>query len=275
MRPRTIIVLLLLVRLVFTVNGQNTQHICQELIAFTRNADMDYYLERIWSDIDSGQIKHYMDFGGPALGPLDSMVGYCIPYSIPFGNRVIPVLCIEFKDMDSFDGTKSIYSHIIIDSTIVFVLFEVNKWGRTERILHFAQDSYPISDLTGRSFLMFRFSAEARSNYADYRKMRYALKTVKRKKPDLLLFCPRLGGGGKNMLSPISDLLYIKNNQIYLFRTAKRRSYEIDDYAHNLFQRVGSLATWSELETPNIYVTTKSTKARKAGYTPKEQIIIP
>lgn len=249
------------------------QETVRRLLDFYNSTDLHPYIE-----IANNNIQKSLSNASRCFVSIDSS-SYDIRVDdkdIP--KRMIPFICVEFKDMDSFAASSNIYDHIILDSAIVFVFLQV-KNKKIKRIIN--SPGYGVrSHLEYGKFHYFLSSLFSGHTYhlINYHRLNRALRMVISQQPDCLLFCPQLGGDNHNPLCLLSDLLFIKKGFIYICRAEESKIYEIDEYAHrclresiNKYNR--NLEDWSSLIAP-IWFEESSVTNYKAGFTPNEINII-
>lgn len=278
MEFKRIICILFLFCVLFSASAQRTysyaqQEVVSKLIDFYQSADMDYYIEEANNNIEKSLHNASRQFIS-----IDSSDYNIIIHKESIPKTIIPFLCVEFKDMAMFDERSSIYNHIIIDSAIVFVFIQVDN-KRIKRIIN--TPDYGVFSYEGQGTIKQFFSSLLSSDFYhfnNYYLQNRALRLVKKKKPDCLLFCPRLGGDGYNLICILKDLLFVKNGHIYILRSSESKVYELDEYAHrclkdNLNDSNRNLEGWSRVEVP-LWFEGNSVKNYKAGKTPDEFNII-
>lgn len=248
----------------------------QQIMDFYLNADREYYVSLAKANTKEAIVRHWSSF--IPVTP-DDTIKFLIPSpdtaALFQEQKIIPLLCVEFKDMDEFGENDDVYSHLVIDSMIVFVLAGVDERMRIVNLYHFPDSYLGMVRLDEKHNLRNCFSSYMRAHMKARRRMRNSLRGVLREKPEALLRCPRLGGGGGLSLSCYRDFIYIKAGKAFLYRSSEKKSYELNEYARNLVKKTGSLALWSNLDMPIIYESNPGkTEIRRAGYTPKEYNLI-
>lgn len=248
----------------------------QQIMDFYMNADKEYYVSLAKANTKEAIVRHWSSFIPDA--PYDT-IQFLIPPPDTAGlfqeQKIIPLLCVEFKDMDEFGENDDVYSHLVIDSMIVFVLAGVDERMRIVNLYHFPDSYLGMGRLDEKHNLRNIFSSYMRRHMKARRRMRNSLHRVLREKPEALLLCPRLGGGGGLSLSCYIDFIYIKAGKAFLYRSSKKKIYELNEYARNLVKKTGALDRWSRLGVPIIYLSDPGKlESRRAGYTPKEYNLI-
>ena len=236
----TIILLLCLVHL-----EGSAQNKCDTLLSFVRNADMDSYCRLITKLVNSDLQNEYSGIRHQPVKLISEDITR---------QRMIPLLCVAFRDMDSFSPSSDAYQHIIIDSAVVFVMAIMDRALRLEKMVNIYGGYNSQLILSPRNkFIWDR----------DDKKMRTAIRSILNKQPDCIMICPLLGGGSRHLLSPLIDFMFIKKGIIYYYRTSEKKAYELNEYVRRKFN---DLTEWSELWVPD-YIDRGHSAKRKAGHT--------
>lgn len=231
------------VSLLLLLNGlvALSQTICERLISLEANTNKDSLYYSIESQINENRKRAEENNYNIFFADVDYGI-----FSITRENT-IAMPCVRFVSMEYFNENSSIYDHIEIDISRAFVLAELNRHKKLIRLINmpiYGPFEDGIEDFNTDFSLSFLFSPDSFYHWRDEQKMRASIKCVLKENPELLVFNTRLGGGGRRILSPIHDILFVKEGRLYLFRTSNRKIYELNEYAHTKFDVYGSLLEW-------------------------------
>lgn len=157
-------------------------------------------------------------------------------------NNVMVLPMISFVSMSTFDQNSSIYDCAVIDS---IVLAELDNRLLLKRLINFP----PFDcDVFGVPYFPSYKSSESKTihRWVNDRKMRHSIKRILREEPDLILFNPILGGDNRHWFTGIHDFMYLKEGKIYLYKTSENKTYDLDEYAHMIYDKTGSLKFWEQ-----------------------------
>lgn len=169
----------------------------------------------------------------------------CLEQTDPFSidrTNVIVLPSIRFVSMDCFNENSSIYDFIVIDS---IVLAELDNRLLLKRLINFP----PFDcDVFGVPYFSTYIPSESKTIrlWVNDIKMRLSIKRVLRRDPDLIVFNQKLGGDHHHWFTGIHDFLYVKEGNIYIYRTSENKTYNLNDYAHMIHYKTGSLTLWEQ-----------------------------
>jgi hypothetical protein len=234
----------------FFCNNIYSQNITNELIQFSKNADMDCYIAKIQKNINDYFILDNKNWGRDKYG--------IIPPKIELQkDEIVPMLTIQFINTDSFNLNNDIYNYITIDSTIVFTLACVNKKMKVFAFAHFFDgiNGYYEIDKDPQS-----------NNFFKTLKFKHIISNINKQKPELILYCHVLSG-----FQDDNGFMYVKNGKIYVYRVIEKDIYELNDYIRRFFS-LDRIRNLNNTFIPMIYQLDQST--RIAGHTPENEKLL-
>lgn len=251
MKTRSLIFLLFAFNC-FTVNSQS---ICDRLETFAASVNRDSLYCAIENKVNERRTELRTIWGIDSLmitedKKTDSLLEITFGHFTIDKDNTIIMPCIRFFSMQSFKDDSNIYDHICIDNHDSFVLAEVDNKQRLIRLINLPIPDESvfdgISDYTSdvRNQLGSLLSADSFYHMRCNKKMRISMKHILKQGPDLIVFCPILGGDNRRALSEIYDFIYIKDGMMYIYRTSTNKVYELNDYSHTLLNKYGLLHKW-------------------------------
>jgi hypothetical protein len=183
--------ILLLVGLLFCGNAFS-QDVISRLKTFYDEADMDYYTgiieKNVWDWYKAQCVKWNV---AESVNP---------PRTDLLKGNTVPMLAVQFVDMEDFDLGENIYDHITIDSTRVFTLACVDNQIKVQAFANYYDGTYAWMDLNS-------------VRPGDIEILGQVIKNINEQQPELILFC-------HSMKRPrdLNSFMYIKDGLIYVYR---------------------------------------------------------
>ncbi|MDR2815116.1 MAG: hypothetical protein LBB62_00205 [Proteiniphilum sp.] len=131
-------IVILLTGLLFCGN-MFSQEIISRLKTFYDEADMDYYIniieKNVWDCYKAQCDKWNVD---ESVNP---------PKTDLLKGKTVPMLAVQFVDMDNYEQGENIYNHITIDSTRVFTIACVDDKMNVLAFANYYDGTYAWTDL--------------------------------------------------------------------------------------------------------------------------------
>lgn len=219
-----------------------SQGIVSDLQKFYRDADMSYYMGKIQknvSDCYKAQCEMWKVDESTNPPKIDLLKG-----------ETVPMLAVQFIDMENFDSAGNIYNHIAIDSTRVFTLACVDDNMTVQAFANYYDGTYAYTDVKGE-----------RPEHIE--KLEQVIKGINSHDPKIILFCHSLRSDNN-----LNSFMFIRNNEIYVYRVNEGDAIELNDYVKQFFtmEKVHNLDQTSVPFVQQYY--DKEKPNRRAGRTP-------
>lgn len=220
-------------------------NIISQLKQFSKNADIDCYLDKIQKRTINYYYSLYeysnMDITRSPIAKIESNK-----------EKIIPILTIQFVNTENYNFGDDIYKHITIDSTRVFTLVYVDKRNN-------------ISAYIGLGGLPGYLNA----NDGEYkgkkkRNIEKILININKQHPDLILYCGTLSSND-------DGFMYIKNDKIFVYRVVKGDSFELNEYITK-FYRLDGIRSLNYSIVPVFDIN--ADRFRRTGHDPKNELIV-
>lgn len=231
--------------IVFLIFGNTyAQNTISDLQNFAKSADMNCYLNRIKKNIADCHKAQCEFFKVPETTN---------PPKVEFLNgKTIPMLTVQFVNMEKFDLSENVYSHITIDSTRVFTLACVDNNMNVLAFANYYNGIYAYSEV----------KAEHPEQIV---KLEQVINNINSYEPETILFCHTLKD-----FHDLNSFMFIKQSKIYVYRVIEGDVFELNDYIRQFFQldKVYSLSTTN---VPFFYQHyDKEKPTRQTGNTPEK-----
>ncbi|MBO4805612.1 MAG: hypothetical protein J5554_06190 [Paludibacteraceae bacterium] len=260
------------------------------LKSFCEQADMECYYSMIERNVNSYFRQEHQNWKGDSLGMPCKKIEIKYDNGKPFlvtkhvktttcdldvisdTSHIVPMLAIQFVGTDSYEEGYDIYDYIRIDSTIVFTLASVDNRGRTNAFLHFWNSYSGYTEVERHSLLYFK-KKYSKKTAAIYSHLPHAIKKIQKQNPELILSSPFRYDylGDSRAYSKGGEILYIKDNKIYVYDIVKEKGVELNNYIKRNFS-LREIRSLNRTDIPYIYTDRK--KEKTTGNTPKEEINI-
>lgn len=187
-------------------------------------------------------------------------------------SQIVPMLAIQFVGTDSYKEGDNLYDYIRIDSTIVFSIASVNNRHKTTAFLHFWRGYFGYTEVERHSlfYLKKKYSKKMATIYSH---LPYAIQKIQKQNPELILTSPFRYDylGSSRVYSKGGEILFIKDNKIYVYDLVNEKGVELNDYIKRNF-RLEEIRSLNQTYIPYIY--SNDMKGKTTGNTPKDQINI-
>ncbi|MDR1090404.1 MAG: hypothetical protein LBL79_04945 [Prevotella sp.] len=221
-----------------------SQNTVSDLHNFVKNADMDCYLAKIQKNV------------------LDCHKAQCEYFKVPdttnppkvefLKGKTVPMLVVQFVNMDNYDLGKDIYDHITIDSTRVFTLACVDNNMNVLAFANYYDGTYAYTEVNAE-------------RPEDVEKLEQVINNINSQGPETILFCHSL----KNF-HDLNSFMFIKAGKIYVYRVIEADVFELNDYIRQFFQEE-KIRSLSNTNVPFMYQHYDKVKPiRKTGDTPEK-----
>jgi hypothetical protein len=205
MKTRNVI---LLVGLLFCGNAFS-QDVISRLKTFYNEADMDYYTgiieKNVWDCYKAQCVKWNV---AESVNP---------PRTDLLKGNTVPMLAVQFVDMEDFDLGENIYDHITIDSTRVFTLACVDDQMKVLAFANYYDGTYAWTDLNS-------------VRPSEIEILGQVIKNINERQPELILFCHSL-----KRPRDLNSFMYIKDGLIYVYRAKEDDVIELNNYVGLFF----------------------------------------
>lgn len=200
--------ILLLVGLLFCGNAFS-QDIISRLKTFYNEADMDYYTgiieKNVWDCYKAQCVKWNV---AESVNP---------PRTDLLKGNTVPMLAVQFMDMEDFDLGENIYDHITIDSNRVFTLACVDDQMKVQAFANYYDGTYAWTDLNS-------------VRPSEIEILGQVIKNINERQPELILFCHSL-----KRPRDLNSFMYIKDGLIYVYRAKEDDVIELNNYVGLFF----------------------------------------
>ena len=187
----------------------HSQDIVSGLQKFYKEADMDCYIGKIRKNV------------------LDCHKAQCEYWKVPettnppkielLKGKTVPMLTVQFVDMEGFDFDENIYDHITIDSTRVFTLACMDDQMNVLAFANYYDGTYAYTEVKGE-------------RPEQIERLEQVIRNIDSHGPELILFCHSL----KNF-HDLNSFMYIRNDKIYVYRVSENDVFELNDYVRQFF----------------------------------------
>ena len=206
------IILLLFLLLGVSSQGFSQEITLEEIAAFYNDINVDCYKTKIQDGMESfnkwlvDTFPMKTDFP-PPFAPSDINL---------MEQRVLPIISINYYNMERFDIDISIYDHLIIDSTLSVSLAVLDDKGKVIGLTDVEHEPYSYLDFNGLKRNNLYYDAY-------YIPLKQLVKEVEKLKPDALLHINAfIGGFG-----------YEKDSKIFIFKNRRNGFVELDKEIKN------------------------------------------
>jgi hypothetical protein len=212
----------------------HSQNIVEELREFYANADMDCYKDKVQKRITTQRDLFYQwDLYFPP--PLQQ-------------SNTVPILNIQFVNMENFSFSDGIYNYITIDSVWIFSFIYVDK-----KMTAYAFSNFPAP---------FRSYGNAENIMS-----KQLIKNIRKQQPELILYCFALDSGFGKIFN--NGFMYLKGDKIYIYDKYDKKNYELDGYFREFF-RLRDVRQINYTCLPIEYQDEACDSFRRTGSTPEE-----
>jgi hypothetical protein len=186
--------------------------------------------------------------------------------------KTVPMLVVQFVDMENFDFNENIYDHITIDSTRVFTLACVDGEMNVLAFANYYDGTYAYMDIKPEAKNepeklrlqddVEKFSSEILKleDVEEEGKLRQVIRNINNLQPEVILFCHSL----KNFYD-LNSFMYIKDGKIYVYRVNEGDVFELNEYVRQFFT-VGKVRSLNNTAVPFIYqFYGKQNSSRRTG----------
>lgn len=220
------------------------QNTVSNLQNFVKNADMNCYMAKIQKNISDCH-KAQCDYFKVPVTTNPPKVGF-------LKGKTVPMLVVQFVNMDNYDLSKNIYDHITIDSTRVFTLACVDNNMNVLAFANYYDGTYAYSEVkTERPEQIER--------------LEQVIKNINSQEPETILFCHSLKD-----FHDLNSFMFIKAGKIYVYRVVEGDVFELNEYIRQFFQE-DKIHSLSNTNVPFIYQHYDKVKpTRKTGDTPEK-----
>lgn len=180
------------------------QNKVSDLQHFVEEADMNCYLSKIQKNV------------------LDCHKAQCEYFKVPdttnppkiefLKGKTVPMLTIQFVNMESYDTSENIYDHITIDSTRVFTLACIDDNMNVLAFANYFDGTYAYSEVKAE-------------RPEQVERLEQVIKNINSQQPETILFCHSL----KNF-HDLNSFMFIKEGKIYVYRVIEGDAFELNDY---------------------------------------------
>ena len=199
---------ILLIGLLFCGNAFS-QDIISRLKTFYNEADMDYYTgiieKNVWDCYKAQCVKWNV---AESVNP---------PRTDLLKGNTVPMLAVQFMDMEDFDLGENIYDHITIDSNRVFTLACVDDQMKVQAFANYYDGTYAWTDLNS-------------VRPSEIEILGQVIKNINERQPELILFCHSL-----KRPRDLNSFMYIKDGLIYVYRAKEDDVIELNNYVGLFF----------------------------------------
>ncbi|GAB6010247.1 hypothetical protein [Dysgonomonas reticulitermitis] len=225
-----------------------SQDIVSSLKKFYEEADMDYYKGEIQKnvlDCHKAQCEYWKvdeSTNPPNIGLLNGIT--------------VPMLVIQFVDMENFNNDENIYSHITIDSSRVFTLACVDDQMNVLAFANYYDGTYAYTEVESE-------------RPEDKEKLGQVIKNINNHGPEAILFCHSL-----KRPRDLNSFMYIKNDKIYVYRVNEGDVFELNNYMKQFLpeEKVRRLNNTFVPFVRQYY--NKETPSRRTGNTPAKYKVL-
>ncbi len=173
------------------------------IVSFYQNIDIDCYKSKIQEGMES--------FNKWLVDTFPKKTDFPSPYRpsdiILMDHRVVPIISLNFYDMERFDMDESIYDHLIIDSTLSVIFATYDEKRKLIGLTDIENEPY--------SYLSFKDIKRNDLYYKVYYiPLKSLLRTAEKVKPDALL---NING------AIVGGFGYVKNSKIFIYRNHRNR----------------------------------------------------
>ena len=221
----------LIIFAVLVIHAQSVY--CQGLIAeyfkeFVLAADKDCYINRAQKHI---QDEYFMDSQIYASNgdTLFFRKHERLPKVNLHDENLVFVLKVQFINTENLNVDSDLYNYLVIDSTMVFTLVGINRKKNIRFLINTGRRCY-------NDFRSFRKSSLPTKDL--WKEAKNEIKKIKRKQPELILYCSELESFFCN------GFMYIKNDEIFIYETRTDRGHELNEYFKYL-EKLGR-SSWLE-----------------------------
>lgn len=240
--------ILLLVGLLFCGNIFS-QDIISRLKTFYNEADMDYYTgiieKNVWDCYKAQCVKWNV---AESVNP---------PRTDLLKGNTVPMLAVQFADMEDFDLGENIYDHITIDSNRVFTLACVDDQMKVLAFANYYDGTYAWTDLNS-------------VRPGEIEILGQVIKNINERQPELILFC-------HSMKRPrdLNSFMYIKDGLIYVYSVKEDDVIELNNYV-GLFFTNEDVRNLGYTDVPFVQqFYEKEAPRRRTGTAPGSRNLIP
>ena len=221
-----------------------SQDVISGLKKFYEEADMKCYLDRIEKNVKDcykAQCEYWK---------VDESVN---PPKVNFKkDKMVPMLAIQFVDMENYDYSENIYNHITLDSTRVFTLAYVDDEMNVFAFANYYDGEYAYTEVKSE-------------RPSDREKLEQVIKNINKHDPEIILFCSSLKG-----FRDLNSFMYIKGDSIYVYHVNKDDVYELNDYVRQ-FLTVEKIHSLNNTPIPFAYqFFNKDKPNRRTGNAPEK-----
>lgn len=225
-----------------------SQDIISRLKTFYNDADMDYYTgiieKNVWDCYKAQCDKWNVD---ESVNP---------PRTDLLKGKTVPMLALQFVNMEDFDLGENIYDHIAIDSTRVFTLACVDDQMKVLAFANYYDGTYAWSDMES-------------VRPGDAEKLEPVIRNINERQPELILFCHSL-----KRPRDLNSFMYIKDGLIYVYRVNEDEVFELNDYIRQFFTNE-DIRNLGYTDVPFIYqFYEKQEPLRRTGTAPESRKMI-
>ena len=217
--------------------GINTysQDIVSVIKDFYKNADMNCYINKA----QKRMMEEYK-----LLAQWDSIYGvhYPPPEIDLHQSIIVPVLNVQFLNMENYNYSDDIYDYIAIDSVWVFSFVCVDK-----KIKEYAAVNFPAPSGSYYEINNLPKAFRKKSNLIMIKNL------INRHKPELILRCAKLAGGIGGKKACDDGYMYIKGDKIYKFVMYDGKSYELNEFFRK-GPRTDSIYDYLNLDNIRLYL---------------------
>lgn len=205
MKTRNII---LLIGLLFCGNVFS-QDIISRLKTFYNEADMDYYKgvieKNVWDCYKAQCVKWNVN---ESVNP---------PRTDLLKGKTVPMLAVQFMNMEDLESIENIYDHITIDSARVFTLACVDDEMKVLAFANYYDGTYAWTDLNS-------------VRPSEIEILGQVIRNINGRQPELILFCHSL-----KKPRDLNSFMYIKDGLIYVYRVKEDDAVELNNYVGQFF----------------------------------------
>jgi hypothetical protein len=221
---------------------------------FYKNADWDCYLnmaqKNMEAERDSIKVWWY--------GNYPQIFDESVPVSINLRQeKTIPMLVVNFSKTEMFNYENNIYDYMIIDSMRVFTFACVKNNSKVWAFANFFGGRYAYCNID-----------ENLKGYSNTKRnaLKNVIRGINRHSPELILYCASMAGFHDD-----NGFMFVKNDQIFVFRVIERDVYELNEYIRKFFN-LDRIINLNKENTPAIYDKNSDNGIRKTGNTPQGEI---
>lgn len=166
-------------------------------------------------------------------------------------SNTVPILNVQFVNTENYNYPDNIYDYITIDSVWAFTFARIDKQMKV-----YAYANFPAP------FTAYLNIKEKKS--------KQLIKNIKKKQPDLILYCSALDGGFGEVYN--NGFMYVKSNDIYMYDKFHGRSYELNEYLQK-FLKLNEIHSLNYSVVPLLFQKDGDSSTRRTGNAPLTEII--